>query len=397
MEQLRIRSHAQVSRTTLNYHRDELKTYDWSLRLMGIKGARGIGKTTLMLQHIRQTLGLSEKAIYLSLDDIFFTENKLIDTARSFYQQGCLFFFLDEVHKYPHWATEVKNLYDTYPDIRIVFTGSSILELTKANADLSRRAIMYHLQGLSFRQYLALAEGISLPQIEFVDILDHANEIISQLPTDFRPYAYFRKYLENGYYPFFTEGENWFYDRLSATVRAVLETDLISLQQVEVKNIRKLQQLLYVIASSPPFKPNIQQLSERTDISRNTLIHYLHYLEQADLISLLSAPGPGLSHLQKPEKIFIENTNLIYAFQPQNPNLGAIRETFVLNQLKTRHEVHTPSSGDFQVDGKYHLEVGGKNKGAKQLTGLPHSYVLADDLDFAVGNKIPVWLLGLLY
>ena len=397
MEQLRLRSNERINHTSLQYQRDEIDRFDWSLRLLGIKGARGVGKTTLLLQHIKQLHGLSAKAIYLSLDDIYFTENRLIDVGTSFHRQGGTHLYLDEVHKYPDWAIEVKNLYDTFPDLKIVFTGSSMLEILKANADLSRRAIVFRLQGLSFRQYMALKHNIELPLVNLDKVLKEPNEIISSLDAGFKPYAYLKEYLKSGYYPFFMEGEQWFYDRLSASVRVVLETDLPSLEKIDIRNVRKIWQLLYIIAGSPPFKPNIQRLSERTGISRNTLIQYLYHLEEADLLSLLNGPSTSLSLLRKPEKVFMSNTNMMYAFHPDRPNEGAIRETFVLNQIRYQHEVYDPENGDFLVDRKFTLEVGGKGKNKRQIAGLDHAFVIADNLDFAVDNKIPLWLFGLLY
>ncbi|MEL7341417.1 MAG: AAA family ATPase, partial [Bacteroidota bacterium] len=265
------------------------------------------------------------------------------------------------------------------------------------NADLSRRAIVRRIQGLSFRQYLALQNKLSLPICSLDDILTRPNEIIHSLPSDFLPYVYFKKYLQQGYYPFFKEGEEWYLDRLHAVIRAVIEADMVSLFSINTANIPKLLKLLYVIASSPPFKPNIQRLSERTDISRNTILQYLHYLAEADILSLLSFEGEGLSKLQKPEKIFLENPNLMFALHPNTSSVGAIREAFLFNQLKLSHRVSAAKIGDFLVDEQYHFEVGGKSKGFKQLHGVKNGYVVTDNLDFASNHKLPIWLFGLLY
>jgi predicted AAA+ superfamily ATPase len=397
MEKLRIRSNERIKRISLDYQRDELSQFDWSLRLMGIKGARGIGKTTLLLQHLKQTHGLDEQAIYLSLDDIYFSDNKLIDFVEQFHQNGGLFLYLDEVHKYPDWAIEIKNIYDTYPDIKMVFTGSTMLEIHRANADLSRRAIIYRLQGLSFRQFVQLKSGIRLPAVTLEDILLKGNQIISDLPTQFKPYPFFKEYLQFGYYPFFLEGDQWFYDRLNATVKVVLESDFLFIQNIDIQNIRRIYKLLLAIATSPPFKPNIQRLSERTGIYRNTLVQYLYYLEQADVLSLLQIAGKGLRKLQKPDKIYLENTNLLYAFAPTQLHIGMVRETFVLNQLKMKYRVNYPLKGDFLIDEQYTLEVGGKSKTYRQVSKLENSFIIADELNYAIGNKIPIWLFGLMY
>lgn len=398
MEKIRLRSNQKIERVSLDYQRDELRQFDWSLRLMGIKGARGIGKTTLLLQHLHQTHGFNEKAIYISLDDIYFTENRLIDFVEDFYRNGGLFLYLDEVHKYPDWAIEVKNIYDTYPDLQIIFTGSSMLEIQKSNVDLSRRAITFSLQGLSFRQFLDLKYQIKAPAHTLKDILENANEAIASFDPGFKPYLYFKEYLQRGYYPFFKEGDSYYFDRLEAIVRAVIESDFPLLHNIDIKNIRRIYQLLLVISTSPPFKPNIQKLSERAGLSRNTLLQYIYHLEQADILMLLQSPRKGISLLQKPEKIFLENPNLLYAFAPTTLDIGMVRETFVLNQLKAVHKVHYPEKdGDIFVDEQYVFEIGGKSKKQDQLAHTANSYIIADEWDFKVGNKIPIWLFGLLY
>jgi predicted AAA+ superfamily ATPase len=381
----------------MEYQRSELDQIDWNQRLIGIKGARGVGKTTMLLQHIKKRHHLSPDALYLALDDIYFSDNRLIDLAEMFRRQGGRYLYLDEVHKYPDWSREVKNLYDLYPDLSIVFTGSSMLNILDATADLSRRAIVYHLAGLSFRQYLAIKNEITLKTAGLDQILHHANDIIGSLPGNFKPYEHLGNYLRSGYYPFFLEGESWYNERVHAMVKAVVETDLVFTRQVDVGKVRSIYQLLYAIASSAPFKPNVSKLAERLQISRNSVLQYFHYLENASLIHLLSTSGQGISVLQKPAKVYLENSNLLYVIHPESPNTGTVRETFVLNQLLRSYQVHYPDTGDFLVDGKYLLEVGGKNKGNRQVRGGESAWIIADNLDFAVGNKIPLWLMGLLY
>lgn len=398
MEKIRLRSNQKLELISLDYQRDELHKFDWSLRLMGIKGARGIGKTTLLLQHLRQTHGFSEKAIYASLDDIYFTENRLIDFAEDFYRNGGLFLYLDEVHKYPDWAIEVKNIYDTYPDLQVIFTGSSMLEIQKSNADLSRRAIIFPLQGLSFRQFLDLKYQIKTPVLTLEDILENANEAIAFFDRGFKPYPLFKEYLQKGYYPFFKEEEKFYFDRLEGAVRAVIETDFPLLHNIDIRNIRRIYQLLFVISTSPPFTPNIKKLAERAGLSRNTLLQYIYHLEQADILMLLQSPRKGITLLQKPEKIFLENTNLLYAFAPTGLDIGMVRETFVLNQLKAVHRIYYPEkAGDVFVDEQYVFEIGGKSKKQGRSANTEQHFIIADDWDFKVGNKIPIWLLGLLY
>ncbi len=397
MEKLRIRSNERIKRVSLSYQREEMQKIDWTPRLIGIKGARGIGKTTLLLQHLKQIHNFDERAIYLSLDDISFSENRLIDYVEEFYRQGGIYLYLDEVHKYPDWAIEIKNLCDIYPDLRMAFTGSAMLEIHRGNADLSRRAIVYRMQGLSFRQFLQLKYDTELPIVTLAEILQRPNDIIADLPREMKPYVFFKEYLQKGYYPFFVEGDDWFYDRLNAAVNVVIESDILLFQNININNIRRIRKLLLAIATSPPFKPNIQRLSERTGISRNTLVQYLYHLEGADILSLLQVAGKGLRKLQKPDKVYLENTNLLYAFAPTQLHVGMVRETFILNQLKENHNVDYPLTGDFLVDEEYLLEVGGPSKTAKQVKDEKNAYIVADNLDYAVGQKIPIWLFGLMY
>ncbi len=398
MEKLRLRSNQKVERTSLEYQRDELLQFDWNLRLMGVKGARGIGKTTLFLQHLKQTHGFNEQAIYVSLDDIYFTANTLLDFVETFYRNGGLYLYLDEVHKYPNWAIEVKNIYDTYPDLQVIFTGSSMLDIQKGNADLSRRAIIFSMQGLSFRQFLGLKYGIQTPIYSLADILEKANDIIASFESGFKPYPYFKEYLESGYYPFFKENDAWYFERLEATTKAVIESDFLLLHNIDIRSIRKIYQLFYAIATSPPFKPNIKKLSERIGLTRNVLLQYIYHLEEADIFMLLQNPKKGISFLQKPEKIYFDNTNLLYSIAPTKLDKGTIRETFVLNQLNAKHTLHYPDQqGDVLVDRHYYFEIGGKSKTKKQIATTENAYIIADDWDFKVRNKLPIWLFGLLY
>jgi predicted AAA+ superfamily ATPase len=397
MEQLRIRSNERVRRTNLSYQREEVNLLDQAPRLLGIKGARGIGKTTILLQHLKRTWGLHQNAIYLSLDDVYFTEYRLLEFVEEFRRSGGQYLYLDEVHRYPNWSIEIKNIYDTYSDLQIYFTGSSMLDINKSRGDLTRRAIIKPLQGLSFRQYLGLQHKIHLDRLSLDQIFNKSNEYIGSLPLDFKPYPLFQQYIISGYYPFFTEGDQWFHERVQNILRTILEVDMPLLRGTDILNVRKILNVLFAIASSPPFKPNISKLSERSQLTRNTLLQYLGDLETADILSLLRSDNKGISLLQKPEKIYFNNTNLIYSLNPVITDPGILRETFVLNQLNQSHRVTYPKTGDFLVDETYNLEVGGKNKKAGQISSVDNAYLIMDDLDYATGNKIPIWLLGLLY
>lgn len=370
---------------------------DWTDRLIGIIGARGTGKTTLLLQQLKQQYGLDQEALYLTLDDIYFTEHKLVDIAKEFSQEGGKALFIDEVHNYPHWAKEIKNIYDTYPNLKMVFTGSSIINILNQHADLSRRAIQYELSGLSFREYLAFSGIQSVSTIALNDILNHHLEIAIDVLTKFKPLPLFKKYLKEGYYPFFAENPRTYPIRIEQLAKLIIEHDLRFMEGFDLTNSRKIYQLLYILSTNVPFKPNISKLSEKIGIHRNTLTNYIHYLAKARLINILSATGKSISTLQKPDKLFLENTNLNYALAPNNTDRGTLRETFFMNQLlNSNHIVSLPAQADFYVDNKYTIEIGGKDKSVK-AEKKPNFFIASDDIEIGSSNKIPLWLFGFLY
>lgn len=397
MENLLTQSRQLVQSTSIDFSRFLMRKIEWGARLTGIIGARGTGKTTLMLQRIKQTYGSAGKAVYLSLDDIYFTENRLVDVARQFSQKGFTHLFLDEVHKYPGWAREIKNLYDFDNTLTIVFTGSSIIDVLHEEVDLSRRAVIYELPGLSFREYLNFQTGASFDELALENLLSDHERIALEISDKIKPLQYFEDYLKAGYYPFFVETPGVYYRQLNRIIQLVIETDLHFIEGITKENIRKIYQLLYILATNVPFKPNISKLSERTGLHRNTLVQYLHYLEKARLINLLHASGESISILKKPDKIFAENTNLIYAIAADRANKGSLRESFFLNQTRNKHKVAQPAKGDFIIDDQYVFEVGGRNKTTKQIQGFEDAYVAADDVEVGTFTKIPLWLFGFLY
>lgn len=398
MESLQLKSNLIVQQQAMDIIRPLAKTIDWNNRLISILGARGTGKTTLMLQRIKAEYGLNKEALYITMDDIYFTNNSLSDFAQEFRQNGGKILFIDEVHKYPNWAKEIKNIYDFYKDLNIVFTGSSIIDISRQNIDLSRRAVQYELTGLSYREFLSFKGIVNLEAIPFKDLLNNHIEISHQLISNFKPLMYFNDYLKHGYYPFFTENLNTYHLRLEKVVRLIIEEDLQFIAGFNPHHSRKIYQLLYILATNVPFKPNISNLSEKTGISRNMIVEYLYYLNKAKLINSLSAAGKSISTLQKPDKIFLENSNLSFALSPNNTDKGSIREAFFMNQLKNAgHQINLPLKGDFFIDDKYTFEIGGKGKLAKQLAGITNSFIAIDDMEAGVGNKIPLWMFGLLY
>ena len=377
--------------------RDFINSVDWSNRLIGIKGARGVGKTTLLLQYIKLNHKLDSSVIYASLDNLHFQNNTLVDFTESFVQRGGRFMYLDEVHRYKNWGIELKNIYDDYPELKIVFTSSSILELRKARADLSRRAVMYEMPGLSLREFLKFETGLDLPAFSINDLINDHIDITTDFIGKFKPLQYFQEYLKYGFYPYYLENLKSFHQKLEEVIQTVLDVDIPQFQEMQISHIKKLKKLLYVISASSPFKPNIQKLSEKIEISRNTLKIYLNYLEEARIINQLEASTKGVSVLQKPEKIYLHDTNLIYVLAPEKLEIGSVRETFFYNQVNVNNIITSSKVADFLVNDKYTFEVGGKTKSSKQISGIADAYIVKDNIEMGFDNKIPLWLFGFLY
>ncbi len=374
-----------------------LQEIRWNNRLIGVKGARGTGKTTLILQWLKGQHLPPDQAAYFSLDDLYFTSHNLRDTVDDFYRNGGKILVLDEVHKYPNWAQEIKNCYDFYPGLQMVFTGSSIMDLSLMTGDLSRRALMYTLPGLSFREYLLMKGIASLPRVSLEDLISTPPQLRELIPTGFRPYPHLQNYFARGSYPFLMEDEEVVHQRVAQLVRTIVEVDMAEIEGLDIRNARKLLQLVNIIAQQVPFKPNLTTLSERTKIHRNSLNSYLHYLEQAKIVHLVHPAGSSVTTLQKPEKIYLHNTTLLTALAAESVHTGTIRETFFLDQVSALHQVNIPKRGDFIVDQAYTFEVGGKQKKQDQIKGIPQSFIVRDDQDIPVGNIIPLWYFGLLY
>jgi predicted AAA+ superfamily ATPase len=396
MDTIIEKSRQKVLDTDTRFVRSIMGTIDWNDRLIGIRGARGVGKTTLLLQRIKKFLEPRE-TLYVSLDNLWFAEHSLLHLVDYFVKRGGKFLFLDEVHKYPNWSQAIKNIYDDFPKLNVVFTGSSLLEILNARADLSRRAIVYDIQGLSFREFLNLTKKTDFRNVTLDDILSNHTEISEEIVSKIRPLQFFNDYLQYGYYPFFTEGITRFSYRLEEVVNLILEAELPLLRSVEPAYIPKIKQLLQIVAESVPFIPNIDSLSKRIGIHRNTLVSYLYYLQETQITKHLYKDVRGINSLQKPEKIYLENTNIAYTLAENNTDMGSMRETFFLNQLSYNHMVEYPNRGDFWVEKKYLFEVGGKSKTDKQIKEASNSFVVADNIEYGFGNKIPLWLFGFLY
>jgi len=387
-----------LKHTSTDFVRSIMDEIHWEARLIGIKGARGIGKTTLLLQYIKLHLSSSlGQTLYVSLDDIWFNHHSLIELVRDFERQGGRYLFLDEVHKYSGWAQELKNIYDSYPNLKIVFTGSSLLEILNARADLSRRAVVYTMQGFSFREYIGVESGTLLKPLSLDQILENHIEVTQQINDKIKPFQYFESYIKHGYYPFYKEELDLYEMRLGEVVNMILEIELPLLRNVDMAYVTKVKQLLVIIAESVPFVPNVSKLSDKIGINRATLLSYLNYLDEIGLTHNLYKDAHGISKLQKPSKVYLENTNLIFLLARNNANIGNLRETFFSNQLSYRHSLGYTDLGDFLVEGQFTFEIGGKGKGHKQIKTVANSYVVADDILYGSHNKIPLWLFGFLY
>jgi predicted AAA+ superfamily ATPase len=399
MESLYTSFYHQLKDTDSIFQRYLLDDIDWNNRLICILGARGSGKTTMLLQSIKTKYGKSPRnVLYVSMDHIWFSGNTLYSLGEQFVLNGGKVLFLDEVHKYKNWSQEIKNLYDGFPSLKIVFTGSSILEIYRGDADLSRRVVQYTLYGLSFREYLELSNVMKVNKITLTDILDNHIDIAQNITQETRILPHFNNYLKHGFFPYFKEGIGVYPDKLRHTVNVVLETDLPVIENINYYSIDKIKRLLYIISTLVPFIPNITELSKQIGVSRNSLLQYLYYLEKAQIVNTLENETKILRKLTKPEKIFLGNTNLCYAFALNvPPETGNLRETFFYNQLSVQESVTSSKQTDFLVNGKYSFEVGGKNKTTKQIAGLPDSYLALDNIETGYANRIPLWMLGMMY
>ena len=381
----------------MQFKRSLINDLPWQERLLGIQGFRGIGKTTMILQYIKETYGFSDKALYVSLDNIYFTDNRLVDFVSDFVALGGEHLFIDEVHKYPNWSIELKNIYDLHKKLKITFTASSLLEILNSQADLSRRALVFFMQGLSFREYLNFSLNTKFTAYSLEEVINNHKQISRDIIKEIKVLKHFKKYLTIGYYPFFKEDEKFYYKRIQSIANMVLEIELPLLRDVEPSKLNKLKQLLYIIAQSAPFKPNISKLAERIGVTRNTIVEYINHLSDTKLLNKIYANSFGISLLQKPDKLFLENTNLSYSLAQNNTDKGNIRETFFLNQVSENNAVTYPNNGDFLVNEKYLFEIGGKNKTNKQIASIENSYIAADDIEYGFKNKIPLWLFGFTY
>lgn len=390
------KSAMQIGHVNLTFSRYLLSGIDWNDRLIGIKGARGVGKTTLLLQHIRQSFDSFDAVLYVSMDNMWFETHSLTDLVEYHYTHGGTHVFLDEIHYLPYWQTIVKNLYDEYPNLHVVYTGSCMLQIAAREGDLSRRQCMYTLHGLSFREFLLL-EGVRVGNaITLEDLLQKHQSIAMDICSKQQILPLFAQYLEHGYYPFYLQQESGFADRLQSVVRQVIEGDLPVTADTSYATIQKVKKMMQILAERVPYIPKMAELYRELETTRDNGLKMLHLLERADLISLYTSEPKSMRALSKPDKIYLENTNLMYALTP-HIDRGTLRETFFFNQLRQTQEVLLPKQGDFEVNRTYTFEVGGKNKTFEQIKDIPNSYLAVDDIEIGVRNRIPLWMFGLMY
>jgi len=376
----------EVSTGFLRYMHSEI---NWKGRMIGLIGPRGVGKTTLVLQYIKQNLNPSE-TLYITAEDFYFVDNRIIELVDRFVKFGGKYLFIDEIHKYKHWSKELKLIYDYHKDLKVVFTGSSVLDIKKGASDLSRRAVVYNMQGLSFREYLKLFHNISANTYTLDEILEHRVDV----PEMERPLPLYVDYLKRGYYPFALEED--FDICLAQIINQTLENDIPIYADMNVATGRKLKQLLSIISKSAPFKPNMSKIAEMLSASRNNISDYCLYIEEAGMIAQLRNKTGGIRGLGKVDKIYLDNTNLIYSLADDTSDIGNIRETFFLNQMRVKHDVFASTIADFVIDDKT-FEVGGRSKGQKQIKDIENGYIVKDDIEHGYLNTIPLWQLGLTY
>lgn len=402
MENLIRTSYRLVNHVDTSIHRYLYDQISWDARQVMIKGARGVGKTTMLLQHIKEQFGLSEKALYASCDNIWFADNRLLDLVEWHEAHGGTHLFLDEIHLYEgNWQRELKNIYDSYPNYHVVFTGSSIMHLDAALADLSRRCIPYRLYGLSFREWLKFNGITDIQPVTLETLLrDHVKiawDIMEALGES-KVLQLFSRYIGNGYYPYFkTDSDVGIYHgRVERSVDTTIMRDLPAAEKIEFETLGKLRKLLYIMSTEVPFTLNVQSLSQKIQVSRNTVLRMFELLDKGAVLRSLHSGWRSPKSVAKPAKILFDNTDIMAALSNMN-EIGTVRETFVASMLAPFHRLYEPQAGDLMADEKYLFEIGGKRKQFTQIAGIPDSYVIADDTETGLGNKIPMWLFGFLY
>ncbi|MCQ2203470.1 MAG: AAA family ATPase [Bacteroidales bacterium] len=385
-----------IKLTTTTFKRYLTDRIDWDSNLIAIKGQRGVGKTTMLLQHIKETFSMDSSALYVSLDNLWFMSHSLTDVVEYHYNHGGTHIFIDEVHKYNHWQTVIKNIADEYPDLHIVYTGSSMLKIDYSEGDLSRRQIVYTLNGMSFREFLEFEGVRSEKAISLNEVLANHADISARICDGVKILPLFGKYLKYGFYPFYKKDASGFDMRLQAVVRQILNEDMPSIEDMTYPTIQKISKMLMILSERVPQTPNMTELYREIETNREQGLKMLDILERAGLIALLHSNIRNFGQMSKPSKILPGNPTLMYALTPEI-NIGTLRETFFYNQLSAVGRITLPAKGDFLVDNKYLFEVGGKNKTFNQIKDVADSYLAIDDIETGHHNKIPLWMFGMMY
>ena len=392
-----------LANTSMGIIREKMDQIHWNAQIVSIMGAKGVGKSTLIKQHLKQTFQPGDRSVlYCSADTVDFSTRTLVELAEEFVIHGGELLVIDEIHKYKpgtsDWSREVKEIYELFPSLKLIISGSSLLKLKEGDADLSRRAIKYTMPGLSFREAMRFYHGLDFPELSLDDILAHPYDLWQQVTARCKPIVLFKEYLEKGYYPFLLEGEGEYYTRIEQMVNYIIETELPQICKVDVANIRKIQALVKLICEEVPFELNANKIAGALEIGRDTVVEYLKYLGDAKVLNLLYSDKKKIGKLAKPDKVYLENPNLLHALAPGKVDIGTARECFAVNSLSESHNVeYGKAQGDLKVDGKYTFEIGGRGKDFSQISGVPDSYVFADDWDMPEGAKLPLWMLGFLY
>lgn len=403
MDTLFRKSDRLLANTSTGIVREKMGEIHWNSRLITIIGAKGVGKSTLIKQYLKLNYPLGDRRVlYCSADTVDFSIRKLVELAEEFVIQGGELLAIDEIHKYKpgttDWSREIKEIYELFPDLKMIVSGSSLLRLKEGDADLSRRAVKYTMPGLSFREALRFYHALSFPVWTLEDILAHPYDLWQMVSSKCKPVALFKEYLEKGYYPFLLEGEGEYYTKIEQVVNYIIETELPQICKVDVANVRKLQALIAMICSETPFELNANKIAAALEIGRDTVVEYLKYLGDAKVLNLLYSDKKRIGKLSKPDKVYLENPNILYALAPAKVEIGTLRETFAVDCLSESHVVeYGKTQGDFKVDSKYTFEIGGRSKDFSQIADMKDSYIFADDWDMPDGAKLPLWMLGFLY
>ncbi len=385
-----------LAATQTNLYRYIYHEIDWDDRLIMLKGPRGCGKTTLLLQHIKKDFPDRSKVLYISLDDLWFSGNDIAELVAHLYDHGVKYLFIDEVHYFPSWQQLIKNIYDNFPAMHVVYTGSSMLQIESSKADLSRRQVVYDMQGLSFREFIEFDAGLRFPAMEWNELLSTHAAAAEKICAEVKILPLFEKYLKQGYYPFYKEVKRGYYDRLKSIASLIVEQDYPKVEEISQATIMKVKRMLMVLASRVPQTPKMTELYKELETDRNQGLKMLNVLSQSGLLSLLSSKVNSFKQMSRPDKIYLDNPNLMYALVEQ-VNIGTLRETFFLNQVSHAHSVRYPRCGDFEVDDKYLFEIGGKSKSFDQIKDIENSFLAVDDTEIGRSNRIPLWMFGFLY